>query len=87
MLVGAPLFSLRYNLIFVSYSYSGLAVQKKSFSSIGAKIWNSIPMELREKSKNHFKKALHRKLFEIFEKKDDYIDIETIQKEIVKSEN
>ena len=67
--------------------YSGLAVQKKSFSSIGAKIWNSIPMELHEKSKNHFKKALHRKLFEIFEKKDDYIDIETIQKEIVKSEN
>ena len=44
-------------------------------------------MELREKSKNYFKKALHRKLFEIFEKKDDYIDIETIQKEIVKSEN
>ena len=68
--------------------YSGLAVQKKkSFSSIGVKIWNSIPMELHEKSKNHFKKALHRKLFEIFEKKDDYIDIETIQKEIVKSEN
>ena len=37
---------------------------------------------LREKPKNHFKKVLHRKLLQILEKKDDYIDILTIQKEI-----
>jgi hypothetical protein len=62
--------------------YSGLDVQSKSFSRMGGRIWNSIPTELREKSKNHFKKVLHRKLLQILEKKDDYIDILTIQKEI-----
>ena len=62
--------------------YSGLDVQSKSFSRMGGRIWNSIPTELREKPKNHFKKVLHRKLLQILEKKDDYIDILTIQKEI-----
>ena len=49
---------------------------------MGGRIWNSIPTELREKSKNHLKKVLHRKLLQVLEKKDDYIDILTIQKEI-----
>ena len=53
-------------------------MQRKSFSRMGARIWNSIPIELCEKPKNHFKKALHRKLFQILEKKDNYIDIPTI---------
>ena len=57
-------------------------MQSKSFSRMGGRIWNSIPTELREKPKNHFKKVLHRKLLQILEKKDDYIDILTIQKEI-----
>ena len=47
-----------------------------------AKIWNTIPLELREKPKNRFKKSLHRKLFQIFEKRDDYIDIETTKKKL-----
>jgi hypothetical protein len=49
---------------------------------MGGRIWNSIPTELREKPKNRFKKVLHRKLLQILEKKDDYTDILTIQKEI-----
>ena len=62
--------------------YSGLDVQSKSFSRMGGRSWNSIPTELREKSKNHFKRVLHRKLLQILEKKDNYIDILTIQKEV-----
>ena len=41
----------------------------------GALIWNSIPLSIKTLKKNKFKSELNGKLFEILEKRDDYIRV------------
>ena len=56
-----------------------LATQKNdSFSIMGAKIWNSIPENLRNSSKSLFKEKAHTILLKIFEVQDRYADLNTI---------
>ena len=50
----------------------------KSFSRIGSKIWNSIPLEIRGLSSFSFKKQIQQMLFQILAKVDNYIDITTL---------
>ena len=46
---------------------------KKSFSRIGAKIWNSLPENLQTVSKFKFKQEIQKSLISILEKEDDYV--------------
>ena len=39
--------------------FSGLHKQRKSFSRLGAKIWNCIPPSIKKKKKQSFKKKVH----------------------------
>ena len=57
---------------------SGLEIQKRAFSRVGAKIWNEMPASLRELPKGHFQTNLHSFLFDTLKKHDDYIDISQI---------
>ena len=43
------------------------------FSRVGAKLWNEIPVSLRELPKKHLQTKLHSFLLNIFKKHDDYI--------------
>ena len=45
---------------------------------MGAKIWNSIPENLRISSKSLFKEKVHAILLKIFEVQDSYADLNTI---------
>ena len=54
--------------------HSRLNKQNKSFSRTGARIWNSIPADLHNFSKNKFKKTLHDILFSILIEEEDYVD-------------
>ena len=47
----------------------------KSFSRLGAKIWNSIPQELRKVPKFVFKANLQNRLLEVLMEEDDYVGI------------
>ena len=49
-----------------------------SFSIRGAKMWNSIPENLRNSSKYLFKEKVHAILLKIFEAQDSYADLNTI---------
>ena len=51
---------------------------KNSFSRLGARIWNSIPICLRSPPKYEFKKLLHRQLINILMREDTYVDVHTI---------
>jgi len=56
---------------------SRLSIQVNSFSRIGTKIWNEMPISLRKLSRNVFLKIL----FEILASEDCYIDLsEIVQK-------
>ena len=55
-----------------------LEIQRKSFSRIGAKLWNEIPASIRNLPKHLFKKELRSVLLKILETADDYLDIESI---------
>ena len=59
---------------------SRLSVQANSlsFSRIGAKVWNEIPLALRNLSKNAFKRKLKQILFNILGLQDSYIDLSEI---------
>ena len=59
-------------------SHSRLTQKNGSFSMMGAKIWNSIPENLRNSSKSLFKKKIHTILLKIFEVQDRYADLNTI---------
>ena len=48
------------------YQSSRLEIQKNAFSRIGVKLWNEIPLFLREKPKKIFKKELEMILIDIF---------------------
>ena len=58
--------------------YSRLNQQSKSFSRLGAKVWNSIPLELRKLPKHSFKRKMQDLLFHILIKEDDYVGIPTL---------
>ena len=49
-----------------------------SFSIRGAKMWNSIPENLRNSSKYLFKEKVHAILLKIFDAQDSYADLNTI---------
>ena len=56
-------------------------IQVNSFSRIGTKIWNEMPVSLRKLSKNAFKRKIKQTLFEILASEDCYIDLpEIVQK-------
>ena len=59
-------------------SHSRLKQKNDSFSIMGAKIWNSIPENLRNSSKSLFKEKVHATLLKIFEVQDRYADLNTI---------
>ena len=65
-------------------NYSRLNHHKNSFSIIGAKIWNSIPKELRQLPKHKFNKKINKLLFQILKNQDSYADLDTIIKEMKK---
>ena len=65
-------------------NYSQLNHHKNSFSSIGAKIWNSIPGHLRKLPKHSFEKKITEYLFQIFVKQDSYVDIHMLINEMKK---
>ena len=43
---------------------------KSSFSRFGAKLWNSIPSNLKELNNKNFKKQIHKMLIKILENED-----------------
>ena len=53
-------------------NYAWLNQQKKSFSVLGAKIWNCIPDNIRNLLKNIFKKNVHTTLFDKLKTQDSY---------------
>ena len=57
---------------------SRLSIQANSFSRIGTKIWNEMPMSLRKLPKNVLKRKLKQILFEILASEDCYIDVPVI---------
>ena len=57
---------------------SRLSIQANSFSRIGTKIWNEMPMSLRKLPKNVFKRKMKQILFEILASEDCYIDLPVI---------
>ena len=49
-----------------------------SFSRSGVRIWNKIPLTLREQRKDPFKRKLHKLLIKGLETKKVYVDLSTI---------
>ena len=49
--------------------------QNNSFSRVGFKLWNSLPVEMRHKSKANFKRKIHNLLLQKLSEADDYIDL------------
>ena len=60
------------------FEYSRLGHKSKSFSRIGVKVWNSIPVELRRTPKHKFKKRMHVNLLNQLQEQDDYVGINMI---------
>ena len=57
---------------------SRLEIQKCSLSRSSPRIWNCLPMSLRNKNITSFKKDLHQNLRKILESEGEYIDIDKI---------
>ena len=57
---------------------SRLSIQANSFSRIGTKIWNEMPMSLRKLPKNVLKRKMKQILFEILASEDCHIDLPVI---------
>ena len=57
---------------------SRLQLRKHAFSSVGAKLWNEIPNQIRHLTKKAFKRKLKQTLFEILKEEDSYIEIPMI---------
>mgnify|MGYP001799790125 FL=1 len=51
---------------------------KKSFARVGARIWNSIPKDVRLIPKQNFKKSIHQKLLDILVWNDNYVSTPTL---------
>ena len=52
------------------------------FSHLEVKLWNKIPCCITDLPKKAFKRVLHKLLFDILEKEDDYIQIPMSIKEV-----
>ena len=65
-----------------SLSGSRLSIQMNSFSRIGTRIWNEMPVSLRKLSKNAFKRKIKQTLFEILASEDCYIDLPEIARKV-----
>jgi hypothetical protein len=65
--------------------YTGSDLQKRFFANTGARVWNVVPMELRENSKHNFRKKMHDKLLQMLVMEDEYIDISVILKKFGKT--
>ena len=59
-------------------SHSRLKRKNDSFFIMGAKIWNSIPENVRNSSQSLFKEKVHTILLKIFDVQDRYADLNTI---------
>ena len=57
---------------------SNTEIKRKSFSRIGAKLWNEIPTKLRALPAATFKKKIKMILLNILENEDSYKDLESI---------
>ena len=57
---------------------SNREIQKKTFSRIGAKLWNEIPTKLRNLPKRTFSKRIRDLLLLLLESEDSYVDLETM---------
>ena len=57
---------------------SRLSIQVNSFSRIGTKIRNEMPISLRKLPKTVFKRKINQILFEILASEDCYIDLPVI---------
>ena len=55
-----------------------LEIQNNSFSRFGVKLWNKIQSYISDLPKKAFKRVLHKLLFDILEKEDNYIQIPMI---------
>ena len=55
-----------------------LEIQNNSFSRFGVKLWNKIPSYISDLPKKVFKRVLHKLLFDILEKENNYIQIPMI---------
>ena len=55
-----------------------LEIQNNSFPRFGVKLWNKIPSYISDLPKKVFKRVLHKLLFDVLEKEDNYIQIPMI---------
>ena len=62
--------------------FSILDKQGKSFSRLGAKIWNCIPPSTRKLPKHNFEKKIHDCLLQIHSQTDDYPDVSTLLRQM-----
>ena len=58
--------------------HSRLSIYANSFSRIGAKLWNEIPLSLRNLPKNAFNRKIKQNLINILNAEDYYIDVPEI---------
>ena len=58
-----------------------------TFPRSGVRIWNKIPLTLREQRKDPFKRKLHKLLIKILETKKVYVDMSTITSSYLNSHN
>ena len=63
---------------------SRLEIQKNAFSRVGAKVWNGIPVSVRNLNKKKLKQALHSILMNILKESDSYLDFQQIFQSIKK---
>ena len=55
-----------------------IEIKRKSFSRIGAKLWNEIPTKLRALPKATFEKKIQMILLNILQNEESYEDLESI---------
>ena len=58
--------------------HSRLELQKQSFSRAGVRLWNNVPVRLRNLRKTVFKKELHQIFISILKEENAYNDIPAI---------
>ena len=61
---------------------SRLEIKRKSYSRVGVRLWNERPTKLRIQPKIKFKDKIRWILFNIFESKGNYIDVETLMRKL-----
>ena len=54
---------------------SRLNLQLNSFSRLGTRLWNSFPLDTRNKSKFSFKMSIKSTLFHILEQEKSYVEV------------